>query len=63
MWKQWEYKIINLNDPYVQAPLSNEEAEDFLNRLGDRGWELVNGQDGELIFKREKRGKLSYRSE
>tara|TARA_B100000686_G_C16673215_1_gene907655 strand:- start:191 stop:367 length:177 start_codon:yes stop_codon:yes gene_type:complete len=40
---KWEYKIIRNG---MQETRSFEEAEEFLNKLGQEGWEAVGGGTG-----------------
>jgi hypothetical protein len=49
--KRWEYKV--LAEAYVEK-LGEGELAAGLDQLGEEGWELVGGEKGRLIFKREK---------
>ena len=52
---KWEYKIVSLSDG------SNDEYEEIMNKLGDKGWELAgvrlynSSTAPDLYFKRPKR--------
>jgi hypothetical protein len=39
---QWEYKAVSLNELFGLAPKdSKDKRSDGLNKLGEKGWELV----------------------
>ena len=43
--KKWEYKIIDTKDVPgggILAGKSRDAIEDYLNKFGEQGWEIVN---------------------
>lgn len=65
---RWEYTVIDLEEetPGLSSLGAVDEDQDlfaikqYLNYLGDRGWELcISDEDGICVFKREKSG-LTY---
>ena len=43
--KKWEYKIVNSKDVSRKGVFrgrNREELEEYLNNLGEDGWEIVN---------------------
>lgn len=47
MIQQWEYKVISSKG-------SIDELQSWLNKEGNKGWELVTYFNGRYIFKRPK---------
>ena len=64
--KKWEYRIIDSKDISREGIFkgrSREKIEEYLNRLGEEGWEIINIDGYELesrtsfigVAKREKK--------
>lgn len=54
--RKWEYKIVDSNDVPCEGIFLGKNRgalEDYLNRLGADGWELVNIDSLELEGRRE----------
>jgi len=55
--KKWEYKVIEIDLEREPGNTSEEKLEEFLNRAGSLGWEMVERKESPFnifILKREK---------